>query len=275
MYQEANTLEPSAELRRRIAALDARLAYLRLPAEYRAIPESASITRGDLASLVGLRLEAAARQRRGPPCGDDRSAKSLGVELDHRHGSGGSHRTLREPHVSAQQCHHAQRSRAGGQPHAEDHCGKPACTPQGLAEPAAEDGRRGRQQSALCGRIAFGCRRHPAADRNRSVSTVATCQRGRGHRRDRPHRTSSTTPRNDRAHAGKSAHPHAGDACACLRDPDRLRLLRMGADRLRGGGFDRPARWAHRADVSKPRRALAPGSIRWPTSCSSSRPSSS
>ena len=57
MYQEANALEPTAELRRRITALDARLAYLRLPAEYRAIPGSSSITRADLASLIGLRLE--------------------------------------------------------------------------------------------------------------------------------------------------------------------------------------------------------------------------
>jgi tetratricopeptide (TPR) repeat protein len=58
MYQEASNLEPSSELRRRMAALDARLAYLRLPTEYRAIPESPSITRGDLASLIGLRLDA-------------------------------------------------------------------------------------------------------------------------------------------------------------------------------------------------------------------------
>ena len=58
MYQEASNLEPSSELRRRMAALDSRLAYLRLPAEYRAIPESSSITRGELASLIGLRLEA-------------------------------------------------------------------------------------------------------------------------------------------------------------------------------------------------------------------------
>jgi tetratricopeptide (TPR) repeat protein len=57
MYQEASNLEPSSELRRRMAALDSRLAYLRLPAEYRAIPESSSITRGELASLIGLRLE--------------------------------------------------------------------------------------------------------------------------------------------------------------------------------------------------------------------------
>jgi tetratricopeptide (TPR) repeat protein len=56
MYGEANGLEPSADLRRRLMALEARAAYLRLPAEYRAIPDTASITRGDLAALVGLRL---------------------------------------------------------------------------------------------------------------------------------------------------------------------------------------------------------------------------
>ena len=58
MYTEANGLEPSAELRRRMAAIDARLAYLKLPAEYRAIPDDPSITRGDLASLIGIRLQA-------------------------------------------------------------------------------------------------------------------------------------------------------------------------------------------------------------------------
>ncbi len=57
MYTEANSIEPSAELSRRIAALEARLAYLRLPPEYRAIPDFPSITRGDLASLFGIRLE--------------------------------------------------------------------------------------------------------------------------------------------------------------------------------------------------------------------------
>jgi tetratricopeptide (TPR) repeat protein len=58
MYTEANNLEPSAELRRRMAAIDTRLAYLKLPAEYRAIPGQPSITRGDLASLIGIRLSA-------------------------------------------------------------------------------------------------------------------------------------------------------------------------------------------------------------------------
>jgi tetratricopeptide (TPR) repeat protein len=58
MYADANSLEPSAELRRRLAAIDARLAYLKLPGEYRAIPDYSSITRGDLASLIGIRLDA-------------------------------------------------------------------------------------------------------------------------------------------------------------------------------------------------------------------------
>ncbi len=56
IYIQANVLEPSVEVGRRLAALDARAAYLRLPAEYRAIPAATSITRGELASLIGLRL---------------------------------------------------------------------------------------------------------------------------------------------------------------------------------------------------------------------------
>jgi tetratricopeptide (TPR) repeat protein len=58
MYTEANNLEPSAELRRRMSAIETRLSYLKLPAEYRAIPGAPSITRGDLASLIGIRLTA-------------------------------------------------------------------------------------------------------------------------------------------------------------------------------------------------------------------------
>ena len=58
IYADASMLEPSAELRRRMAAIEARLAYLRLPAEYRAIPDASAITRGDLAALIGIRLHA-------------------------------------------------------------------------------------------------------------------------------------------------------------------------------------------------------------------------
>ncbi len=62
MYVDANNLEPSAELRRRMGALETRLAYLKLPAEYRAIPDRPTVTRGDLASLIGIRLGALMQQ---------------------------------------------------------------------------------------------------------------------------------------------------------------------------------------------------------------------
>jgi tetratricopeptide (TPR) repeat protein len=56
IYNEAIWLDPSPDIRRRVAALEARAAYLRLPAEYRALPDQPAITRGDLAALIGIRL---------------------------------------------------------------------------------------------------------------------------------------------------------------------------------------------------------------------------
>jgi tetratricopeptide (TPR) repeat protein len=58
MYTEAYGLDPTVDLKRRIAAMEERAAYLRLPAEYRALPDAPSITRGDLAAVIGIRLEA-------------------------------------------------------------------------------------------------------------------------------------------------------------------------------------------------------------------------
>jgi tetratricopeptide (TPR) repeat protein len=58
MYTEAYGLEPRADIKRHLDALEARAAYLRLPAEYRALPEQPAITRGDLAAVIGIRLEA-------------------------------------------------------------------------------------------------------------------------------------------------------------------------------------------------------------------------
>jgi hypothetical protein len=39
-----------------MTALEARIAYMKLPAEYRAIPDAPAITRGELASLIAIRL---------------------------------------------------------------------------------------------------------------------------------------------------------------------------------------------------------------------------
>lgn len=57
LYTEAHGLEPNPEIRRRMTALEARAAYLRLPAKYRAIGDQPAISRGDLAALIGIRLE--------------------------------------------------------------------------------------------------------------------------------------------------------------------------------------------------------------------------
>src|SRR4029077_3154857 len=44
-------------IRQRIAALEARAAYLRLPVEFRELGDQPTMTRGDLAALLGIRLE--------------------------------------------------------------------------------------------------------------------------------------------------------------------------------------------------------------------------
>jgi tetratricopeptide (TPR) repeat protein len=60
-YRKAADLEPNAELSARIAAVAAKARDARLPAELRAIATSPQITRGDLAALIGIRLEAVLR----------------------------------------------------------------------------------------------------------------------------------------------------------------------------------------------------------------------
>jgi tetratricopeptide (TPR) repeat protein len=56
-YRKASDLEPGAELSARIAAVAAKAREATLPAEFKAIPQSAAITRGELAALLGIRLE--------------------------------------------------------------------------------------------------------------------------------------------------------------------------------------------------------------------------
>jgi hypothetical protein len=50
-------IEPDAALSARIATVVERGRDARLPAEFRAIPAAAELTRGDLAALIGVRLE--------------------------------------------------------------------------------------------------------------------------------------------------------------------------------------------------------------------------
>ena len=56
-YRKANEVEPTPELADRIAGAAARAREAGLPAEFKALAQSAQITRGELAALLGIRLE--------------------------------------------------------------------------------------------------------------------------------------------------------------------------------------------------------------------------
>ena len=56
-YERARAIDPSEVPENVIARLRAAAALAKLPAEYRAIPTASSVTRAEIASLVGVRLE--------------------------------------------------------------------------------------------------------------------------------------------------------------------------------------------------------------------------
>ena len=56
-YRRAAEIEPSGDLSARIAAIMEKARDARLPAEFRAMTASSQISRGDLAALLGIRLE--------------------------------------------------------------------------------------------------------------------------------------------------------------------------------------------------------------------------
>jgi tetratricopeptide (TPR) repeat protein len=58
VYRKAAESEPSDELSRRIADVAAKAREAKLPPQFRTIPESPEITRGDLAALIGIRFDA-------------------------------------------------------------------------------------------------------------------------------------------------------------------------------------------------------------------------
>lgn len=55
-YERAQNLEPTETLNAAIARLRDAAALAKLPPEYRAIPESTAVTRGDVAAMIGVRL---------------------------------------------------------------------------------------------------------------------------------------------------------------------------------------------------------------------------
>jgi tetratricopeptide (TPR) repeat protein len=56
-YRKAAEIDPSPELTAKMAALAARVRESNFPAEFRAIPDAATVSRGELAALIGVRLE--------------------------------------------------------------------------------------------------------------------------------------------------------------------------------------------------------------------------
>jgi tetratricopeptide (TPR) repeat protein len=60
-YEAAQRLDAGPETADRIARVRQRSEAARLPGEYRAIPEASRVTRGDLAALIGIRLDAFTR----------------------------------------------------------------------------------------------------------------------------------------------------------------------------------------------------------------------
>jgi Tfp pilus assembly protein PilF len=60
-YRQAALIDPSSDLTRRLAALAERSRDAALPAQFRAIPSASQIGRGDLAALIGVRLDALLR----------------------------------------------------------------------------------------------------------------------------------------------------------------------------------------------------------------------
>ena len=57
-YERSRALDPAEVPENALARVRARAALLKLPAEYRAIPGNAGVARGEIAALIGIRLEA-------------------------------------------------------------------------------------------------------------------------------------------------------------------------------------------------------------------------
>jgi len=88
-YRKAAAIEPTAELTAKMAALAARVRESRLPEEFRALGAAMRVTRGDLAALLGIRLErllAAAPQQQVVITDSARHWANLWIEIVARAG---------------------------------------------------------------------------------------------------------------------------------------------------------------------------------------------
>ncbi len=124
-YTRAAARDPRPEYRARIEDLERRIDLAGMPGAFRSIGERGAISRGDLAALLGARLEpllATGAQPADPA--HDRRARPLGAALDPRRGAGRRHGGVPEPHLPARRHgapigsgprrRHDSRPRAGG-----------------------------------------------------------------------------------------------------------------------------------------------------------------
>ena len=103
-YGAALALEPDAGARARASSeLRDEAALAAMPAEYRAIETSPTVTRAQLAALLGVRLDALLKRRAARNAGrDHRHARQLGGAVDHVGDARGRDGGLSEPHLPAE-----------------------------------------------------------------------------------------------------------------------------------------------------------------------------
>ena len=81
-YERARAIDPSEAPENAINRLRAAAALAKLPAEYRAIPSNASVTRAEIAALVGIKLEAAPGAGAAAAGHHHRYPRALGAAVD-------------------------------------------------------------------------------------------------------------------------------------------------------------------------------------------------
>ncbi len=183
-YEAALALEPNEALERKVESLREGLALAAMPTEFQAIESSTTLSREQLAALVGVRLDGLfkrAPRRNAVVITDTRgswaipwimSVTRVGVmEVYPNHTfQPGGHRAPR-------------RSGGGGEPRALAHRGREAGARLVVAEREAAVRRRAAGAPELSRRVRGGRGRRDAAARRRELSAVAARDRRRSGRR--------------------------------------------------------------------------------------------
>ena len=182
--ERAYALEPSDALKRRLDRLRERGRTSDLPPEYADIPRLPQATRGDVAALIGVRLQtvlSAAKPR--PVRGRHRCSRALGLPVDRRGHPRGRDGRVPQPQLPAQGGCPTIRPGAGGQ---QDSGHDWRESEPGRPESCQHCGCRG-QPPGLRGHLGGRRRRRPQP-RWRELPPVARGDGAGGRRRDPPPR---------------------------------------------------------------------------------------